>query len=222
MRPALLALSTAILATVTAFACSSSDPAAKPGADAGKSSSSSGASGDDDDDTNNSSSGNENTSSGNNTSSSGNNTSSSGGNTSSSGGDVDSGNTSSSGGTDLDSGIVTGGDGGTQCNPDSVAETEPNNSTPNNMPGQNDATFCGRLDSASDVDIVAFTMPGNAKSFTISQTGTSNDIVLSGTADGEPFVFSDTILFKPGKVYTIKISTKGATLDYRIKLGITF
>ncbi|OJY17347.1 MAG: hypothetical protein BGO98_00120 [Myxococcales bacterium 68-20] len=139
------------------------------------------------------------------------------------GGGGGNGNGNGNGGGKGDGGGGGGGGGGSLCQAGSVAESEPNDdaASADSIPGET-GTFCGRIGSDTDVDFVTFTLPANAKSFGMSQKTTSGAIRIEPSVDGTTFPFGGgNYPFKPGKAYTLKISTTGGALDYRIGVTIT-
>jgi hypothetical protein len=216
MRPALLAASTLVLATLAVFACSSEEtPATPTDTDAGGT---------------NTPPPNEppdNTTSGGTSSGGTSGNTSSGGTSGGGSSSGDGGSTSSSGGNDpgFDAGVpIDGGEAGSLCLSNSVQESEDNGTegTADQMPGES-ATFCGRISAAGDVDFMTFTLPSDAKTLQMGQNTTNGAAIqIDAFADGEAFAFNGTYPFKPDKPYVVKVSSKtGQTFDYRITVTIT-
>ena len=104
-----------------------------------------------------------------------------------------------------DSGGGGGGGGGggppnPQCEATSVHESGSNDTeaTANAIPAAT-GTFCGSLDSATDVDVVSFTLPAGTKSLGFGLAFTQLGVVVDGTAGGESFVVGGKPAFKPGQ-----------------------
>jgi hypothetical protein len=219
MRPALLAASTLVLATLAVFACSSEEtPATPTEEDAGGGGRKSPPENEPPDE--NSSGGNSS-----NGGSSGGSSGGTSGGTSGGGSSSGDGGTSSSGGNPgFDGGTpIDGGGAGTLCLSGSVQESEDNGTeaAADQMPSES-ATFCGRISAAGDVDFMKFTLPADARNLSMSQNTTNGAAIqIDAFADGEAFSFSGTYPFKPGKPYVLKISSKnGQTFDYRITVTI--
>jgi len=217
MRPALLAASTLVLASLAVFACSSEDsPATPTEEDAGGGGQRTPP---DDDPPDNSSGG---------ASSGGTSGGTSSGGSSSGGASDDGGSTSSSssgGNPDFDGGSpIDGGAAGTLCLEGSVLESEDNNTeaTADQLPSQS-TSFCGRIADGADVDFATFTLPENATRLEMSYATTNGQAIqIDAFADGVQFPFNGTYEFKPGKPYLLKVSSKnGQTFDYRINVAIT-
>jgi hypothetical protein len=113
--------------------------------------------------------------------------------------------------------VPAGNDPGTQCLPDSVKETEPNNDTPNVLPIQ-PATYCGRLE-AGDVDEVSFVMPQSIRSFSYQPEAGFGEVTIEATAGGQPFNPNGAWPFMAGQPYVFKISSPGnlRPVDYRLR-----
>jgi hypothetical protein len=112
------------------------------------------------------------------------------------------------------------------CLADSIHESEANNDvgSANVVPvaaGAN-ATFCGRIDSASDVDVLTFTLPATADgiglhSYADVTSPNSADIRVVPALDGASFAINGTYPYQPGKTYTVTVSTSArAPISYRI------
>jgi hypothetical protein len=117
---------------------------------------------------------------------------------------------------------TTEGDAGSRCLATSIRESESNNdlASADQLQAQT-LTFCGRI-TTGDVDFWTFTMPDqvNDFGFNLESTTGQNNLKIEPSADGEPFSFFGQYPFKPGKPYVLKISSKGAPLEYRIGLNI--
>jgi hypothetical protein len=112
------------------------------------------------------------------------------------------------------------------CLADSVQESESNNDvgSANAVPlaAGGSATFCGRIDSASDVDVLTFTLPVGANGIGLHRyadvsSPNSNDISVVPALDGTAFAINGAYPYQPGKAYTVTVSTTGrAPINYRI------
>jgi hypothetical protein len=222
MRPALLAASTLVLATLAVFACSSEEtPSTPTDTDAGGGGGGGRTPPRDNEPPDDNSSGGTSSNGGTSGGSSGGTSGGTSGGGSSSG---DGGTSSSGGNPGFDAGVpVDGGAAGSLCLSGSIQESEDNGTeaTANQMPSES-ATFCGRISAAGDVDFIKFMLPANATSLSMRQNTTNGAATqIEAFADGEAFSFSGTYPFKPGKPYVLKISSKnGNTFDYRIMVMI--
>jgi hypothetical protein len=119
-----------------------------------------------------------------------------------------------------------GGGGGPinpQCQATSVHESGSNDTpdTANAIPAAT-GTFCGTLDSATDVDFVSFTLPAGTKSLGFGLAYTQMGLGIEGTAGGETFDVGSKPAFKPGEKYVLKVHSSGATpVSYLLSVDIT-
>jgi hypothetical protein len=112
------------------------------------------------------------------------------------------------------------------CLTDSIHESEPNNAvgSANVVPVVVGGTssFCGRIESAGDVDVITFTLPAGANGIGLHRyadvsSANSADIKVVPAQDGTAFAINGTYPFQPGKTYTVTVSTTGrAPINYRI------
>ena len=108
------------------------------------------------------------------------------------------------------------------CQPTSVHESGSNDTaaTANAIPGAS-GSFCGSLDSATDVDFVTFTLPANATSLGFGDSYSRGGLVIDGTAGGESFTVGGKPAFKPGQKYVLQVHTTGdAPVDYVLTVNI--
>jgi hypothetical protein len=118
-----------------------------------------------------------------------------------------------------------GGGGGAinpQCEATSVHESGSNDTaeTANAIPAAS-GTFCGTLDSATDVDFVSFTLPVGTKSLGFGLAYSQLGVVVEGTAGGETFVVGAKPAFKPGATYMLKVRSSGTTpVSYLLSVDI--
>jgi hypothetical protein len=118
-----------------------------------------------------------------------------------------------------------GGGGGPpspQCEATSVQESGSNDTeaTANAIPAAT-GTFCGSLDSATDVDVVSFTLPAGTKSLGFGLAYTQLGVVVDGTAGGESFVVGGKPAFKPGQKYVLTVHSSGPTpVSYLLSVDI--
>ncbi len=109
-----------------------------------------------------------------------------------------------------------------QCQASSVHESGSNDTaaTANAIPAAS-GSFCGSLDSASDVDFVTFTLPANATSLGFGLSYSRLGVVIEGVAGGESFTVGGKPAFKPGQKYTLEVHTSGMTpVDYLLTVDI--
>ena len=234
MRYALLATSSLVLLALTSYACSSSDdPKTTTTPDAGKSSSGTSGNGtgtgDDDDNTSGGTSSGG-TSSGDGTSSGGTSSggTSSGGTSSGDGGT--SGTTSSSGTVDAGPKVDGGATAGTLCV--EANEQEKDNAADDSQataqtlkpivaPGM--SSFCGRIESATDVDYYTVSYSGvdfSTQKFSGSfdVTGNPSPITIKIITGGKEYGFADNgIVYSSPVVFKVTGTAQG---DYRVSWGI--
>ena len=124
-----------------------------------------------------------------------------------------------------DGGSGGGGGGGPinpQCQATSVGESGSNDTpdTANAIPAAT-GTFCGTLDSATDVDFVSFTLPVGTKSLGFGLAYSQLGVEVEGTAGGETFVVGGKPAFKPGEKYVLKVHSSGTTpVSYLLSVDI--
>jgi hypothetical protein len=109
-----------------------------------------------------------------------------------------------------------------QCQAASVHESGSNDTaaTANAIPAAS-GSFCGSLDSASDVDFVTFTLPANATSLGFGLSYSRLGVVIEGTAGGESFMVGGKPAFKPGQKYVLEVHSSGMTpVDYLLTVDI--
>lgn len=116
------------------------------------------------------------------------------------------------------------------CKPDSVKETEANNdeATANALPGQM-SSFCGTVNTATDVDTVAFTIPAGKTAMKLGFTTTSGgpgSFKLSGTVNGKTFELpkpagGNDIPFEVGQKYVLKLTSTVPNNSYVVNLELT-
>jgi hypothetical protein len=112
------------------------------------------------------------------------------------------------------------------CLADSVHESEANNDvgSANAIPLAvgGSTSFCGKIDSPGDVDVITFTLPAGADGIGLHRyadvsSPNSADIKVVAAQDGTEFAINGTYPFQPGKSYTVTVSTTGrAPISYRI------
>ena len=118
-----------------------------------------------------------------------------------------------------------GGGGGPlnpQCQATSVHESGSNDTpdTANAIPAAT-GTFCGTLDSATDVDFVTFTLPAGTKSLGFGLAYSQMGLGVEGTAGGETFDVGSKPAFKPGQKYVLKVHSSGTTpVSYLLSVDI--
>lgn len=118
-----------------------------------------------------------------------------------------------------------GGGGGPinpQCEATSVQESGSNDTadTANAIPAAS-GTYCGSLDSATDVDFVTFTLPAGTKSLGFGLAYSELGVEIEGTAGGETFVVGTKPAFKPGQKYVLKVHSTGPTpVSYLLSVDI--
>ncbi|OJY17346.1 MAG: hypothetical protein BGO98_00115 [Myxococcales bacterium 68-20] len=137
---------------------------------------------------------------------------------------TDAGATDDGGDSTDDGGFgTTNGDGGVQCQADSIRESEPNDTeaTADAIPWKT-GSFCGRL-SGNDADVMTFTIPSSQNGFKFSmnraQTGPYK---IECSVAGKNFSFDGNYPYEINKPYFCKMSLTGAAaVDYRIDLSVT-
>lgn len=118
-----------------------------------------------------------------------------------------------------------GGGGGPvnpQCQATSVQESGSNDTpdTANAIPAAT-GTYCGTLDSATDVDFVTFTLPAGTKSLGFGLSYSQQGLEVEGTAGGETFTVGGKPAFKPGQKYVLKVHSSGTTpVSYLLSVDI--
>ncbi|MDB5219060.1 MAG: hypothetical protein JWO86_6987 [Myxococcaceae bacterium] len=115
-----------------------------------------------------------------------------------------------------------GGPPNPQCEATSIHESGSNDTeaTANAIPAAT-GTYCGSLDSATDVDVVTFTLPLGTKSLGFGLSYDAQGIEVEGTAGGETFLVGGTPAFKPGQKYVLKVRSTGAnSVSYLLSVEI--
>lgn len=113
------------------------------------------------------------------------------------------------------------------CFSDSVQESEANNDTgsADSVPitAGGTASFCGVIDSATDVDYLTFTLPAGVTEMGLHRYGdttspNSPDLQATPSIDGTDFPFGGPYpTVQTGKPYYLKVFTKAkAPIKYRI------
>jgi len=126
------------------------------------------------------------------------------------------------GSTATDGGGGGGGAINPQCEATSVHESGSNDTpdTANAIPAAS-GTYCGSLDSATDVDFVTFTLPVGTKSLGFGLAYSQMGLEVEGTAGGETFVVGGKPAFKPGQKYVLKVHSSGTTpVSYLLSVDI--
>jgi len=117
----------------------------------------------------------------------------------------------------------TGGDGGVQCRPDSIRESETNDTEANaDVLAWKTGSYCGRLDG-EDVDVLSFTIPNSQNGFQFTMNRTlGGGYKVECSVDGDAFAFDGTYPYVIGKPYFCRMTlTASAPVDYRIDLTVT-
>lgn len=121
------------------------------------------------------------------------------------------------------SGGSTEGDGGVQCEPTSIRESEKNDTEQTADPlAWKTGSYCGRL-AAGDVDVFTFTIPNSQNGFQFTMNRTlSGSYKVECSVDGQSFSFTGKYPYVIEKPYFCKVSLNGNTpTDYRIDLNVT-
>ncbi|MBX3222909.1 MAG: hypothetical protein KF795_20520 [Labilithrix sp.] len=136
----------------------------------------------------------------------------------------DAGPTDDGGDEDGSPGGSTEGDAGALCQPDSIRESETNDTQATADPlAWKTGSFCGRL-AGTDVDFMTFTIPSsqNGFQFSMSRAPNNNAYRVECSVDGQNFAFNGNYPYVIGKPYFCKMSLTGnQPADYRINLNVT-
>jgi hypothetical protein len=123
---------------------------------------------------------------------------------------------------------ITHSPASSKCAANSQTETEDNGTTPNtmNITGS-DSSFCGTINTSTDVDKFVFLMPSGLTSFDIpfETTGSPFKLVLDIEGEAQSITLSDpgthTIPYDAGKKYTLTASSTTANNGYVVHLKTT-
>ncbi len=120
---------------------------------------------------------------------------------------------------------VTHSPASSKCEANSTKETEDNATAPNTMAlTGNASSFCGTINTATDVDKFQFTLPEATKTFSFDYATTGSNFVLKLDVDGKSYTLSSgpvTVDLVKGKPYVLTATSTTPNNGYVFHLNTT-